>query len=89
MSTFHFRSAGCSILNSPVPLTPRLNGNGAYSLSPVTIAQNLDADFEYLHPKQLRRFVLGPFYSAGCDGEQRPDLDDPVEGAQGRKCVAC
>jgi hypothetical protein len=39
--------------------------NGAYSLSPVTIAQNLDADFEYLHPKQLRRFVLGPFYSAG------------------------
>jgi hypothetical protein len=31
----------------------------------VTIAQNLDADFEYLHPKQLRRFVLGPFYSAG------------------------
>lgn len=39
--------------------------NGAYSLSPATIAQNLDADFEYLHPKQLRRFVLGPFYSAG------------------------
>jgi hypothetical protein len=39
--------------------------NGAYSLSPVTIAQNLDADFEHLHPKQLRRFVLGPFYSAG------------------------
>lgn len=39
--------------------------HGAYSLSPVTIAQNLDADFEHLHPKQLRRFVLGPFYSAG------------------------
>lgn len=39
--------------------------NGAYSLSPATIAQNLDADFEHLHPKQLRRFVLGPFYSAG------------------------
>lgn len=39
--------------------------HGAYSLSPVTIAQNLDADFEFLHPKQLRRFVLGPFYSAG------------------------
>lgn len=39
--------------------------NGAYSLSPATIAQNLDADFEFLHPKQLRRFVLGPFYSAG------------------------
>lgn len=39
--------------------------HGAYSLSPVTIAQNIDADFEFLHPKQLRRFVLGPFYSAG------------------------
>ncbi|MDQ0321274.1 hypothetical protein QO002_003412 [Pararhizobium capsulatum DSM 1112] len=39
--------------------------NSAYSLSPVTIATNLDKDFEELHPKQLRRIVLGPFYSAG------------------------
>jgi hypothetical protein len=39
--------------------------NSAYSLSPVTIATNLDKDFEFLHPKQLRRVVLGPFYSAG------------------------
>jgi hypothetical protein len=39
--------------------------NGAYTLSPVTIAQNIDKDFPELHPKQLRRFVLGPFYSAG------------------------
>ena len=39
--------------------------NSAYSLSPVTIAGNLDKDFETLHPKQLRRIVLGPFYSAG------------------------
>ena len=39
--------------------------NSAYSLSPVTIATNLDKDFETLHPKQLRRIVLGPFYSAG------------------------
>jgi hypothetical protein len=31
----------------------------------VTIAANLDKDFEPLHPKQLRRVVLGPFYSAG------------------------
>lgn len=38
--------------------------NSAYSLSPVTIATNLDKDFEMLHPKQLRRIVLGPFYSA-------------------------
>lgn len=39
--------------------------NSAYSLSPTTIATNLDKDFETLHPKQLRRVVLGPFYSAG------------------------
>ncbi|HRP79225.1 MAG TPA: hypothetical protein PL183_09015 [Aquamicrobium sp.] len=39
--------------------------NSGYSLSPATIATNLDKDFETLHPKQLRRVVLGPFYSAG------------------------
>ncbi|CAN7305009.1 hypothetical protein LJR235_001499 [Pararhizobium sp. LjRoot235] len=39
--------------------------NSAYSLTPVTIATNLDKDFPELHPKQLRRIVLGPFYSAG------------------------
>jgi len=39
--------------------------NSAYTLSPTTIATNLDKDFEPLHPKQLRRVVLGPFYSAG------------------------
>lgn len=39
--------------------------NSAYTLSPATIAVNLDKDFEALHPKQLRRVVLGPFYSAG------------------------
>ncbi len=39
--------------------------NSAYSLTPVTIATNLDKDFDELHPKQLRRIVLGPFYSAG------------------------
>jgi hypothetical protein len=39
--------------------------NSAYTLSPATIANNLDKDFETLHPKQLRRLVLGPFYSAG------------------------
>lgn len=36
--------------------------NSAYSLMPSTIAQSMDQDFEHLHPKQLRRFVLGPFY---------------------------
>ena len=39
--------------------------NSAYTLSPATIALNLDKDFAELHPKQLRRIVLGPFYSAG------------------------
>ena len=38
--------------------------NSAYSLTLSTIATNLDSDFNYLHPKQLRRFVLGPFYHA-------------------------
>src|SRR5690606_22129311 len=39
--------------------------NSSYSLSPATIGTNLDKDFEALHPKQIRRVVLGPFYSAG------------------------
>ena len=39
--------------------------NSSYSLAPMTIAVNLDKDFADLHPKQLRRVVLGPFYSAG------------------------
>ena len=39
--------------------------NSAYALAPMTIAVNLDKDFPALHPKQLRRVVLGPFYSAG------------------------
>lgn len=36
--------------------------NSAFSLMPSTIVTNLDHDFDHLHPKQLRRFVLGPFY---------------------------
>ncbi|MDI7860823.1 hypothetical protein MRS76_02545 [Rhizobiaceae bacterium n13] len=39
--------------------------NSGYSLTPATIATNLDTDFPTLHPKALRRLVLGPFYSAG------------------------
>lgn len=49
--------------------------NSAYSLSPVTIAANLDKDFETLHPKQLRRVVLGPFYSAGIT-ENNPTVSE-------------
>ncbi|KPF46610.1 hypothetical protein IP76_06445 [Rhizobium sp. AAP43] len=39
--------------------------NSSYSLTPATIATNMDRDFEMLHPKSLGRVVLGPFYSAG------------------------
>ena len=39
--------------------------NSAYSLTPATIATNMDRDFPTLHPKSLRRIVLGPFYSSG------------------------
>ena len=39
--------------------------NSSYSLTLSTIASSMDKDFENLHPKQLRRFVLGPFYHSG------------------------
>ena len=39
--------------------------NSSYSLTLSTIASSMDKDFDNLHPKQLRRFVLGPFYHAG------------------------
>lgn len=43
--------------------------NCDFALSLVTIATSLDKDFDYLHPKQLRRFIIGPFYSTAVDGE--------------------
>jgi hypothetical protein len=43
--------------------------NCDYALTLVTIATNLDKDFDFLHPKQLRRFVIGPFYSTAVEGE--------------------
>ena len=42
-----------------------LAGHSSYSLNLTTIATALDHDFPTLHPKQLRRFVLGPFYAGG------------------------
>ncbi len=42
-----------------------LAGNSSYSLTLTTIATALDEAFPDLHPKQLRRFVLGPFYAGG------------------------
>ncbi len=48
--------------------------NSAYSLTLSTIATSLDHDFDHLHPKQVRRFVLGPFYHADItDHGQRVD----------------
>lgn len=52
--------------------------NSAYSLSPSTIATNLDHDFDELHPKQVRRIVLGPFYSAGIT-EHNKRVNDILE----------
>jgi len=39
--------------------------HSSYSLTLTTIATALDKDFPTLHPKQLRRFVMGPFYAGG------------------------
>ena len=63
--------------------------NSAYTLSPATIAANLDKDFETLHPKQLRRVVLGPFYSAGITENNSTVTRGAVQGAQGRKTPGC
>lgn len=45
--------------------------NSSYGLTLSTIAQNLDTDFEDLHPVQLRRIVMGPFYSTGITSHGR------------------
>ena len=45
--------------------------NSSYGLTLATIASNMDTDFEKLHPKQLRRIVMGPFYSAGVTSHGR------------------
>lgn len=39
--------------------------HSSYSLTLTTIATALDKDFPTLHPKQIRRFILGPFYAGG------------------------
>ncbi|MCP4185317.1 MAG: hypothetical protein GY761_18740 [Hyphomicrobiales bacterium] len=64
-------------VNIPLPVDGLLNPdlahkfddfcekNSSYSLTLSTVASSMDKDFEMLHPKQVRRFVLGPFYHAG------------------------
>lgn len=49
--------------------------NSSYSLTPTTIATNLDKDFDHLHPKQLRRIVLGPFWTEGVT-QNNPVISD-------------
>lgn len=39
--------------------------HSSYSLNLTSIATAMDKDFPELHPKQLHRFVLGPFYAGG------------------------
>ncbi len=45
--------------------------NSSYSLTLATIADNMDRDFDSLHPTQIRRIVMGPFYSAGVTSHGR------------------
>lgn len=45
--------------------------NSSYGLTLATIADNMDRDFEKLHPVQLRRIVMGPFYSTGVTSHGR------------------
>jgi hypothetical protein len=52
-----------------------------YGLSLTTIAMALDKDFEQLHPKQVRRFVVGPFYAGGVT-EQNARLQSVLDGVE-------
>jgi len=45
--------------------TEFVKNHGQYSLTLTSIATTMDKDFPTLHPKQLRRFVLGPLYIGG------------------------
>ncbi len=55
--------------------------HSAYSLNLTTIATALDKDFEELHPKQLRRFIVGPFYAGGVT-EQNEELQRVLDGVE-------
>ncbi|MCX7286036.1 MAG: hypothetical protein NTW20_00330 [Rhodobacterales bacterium] len=47
----------------------------------VTIATGFDKDFSDLHPKRLRRIILGPMYSAGFTLQSGP-ISKVLEGAK-------
>ncbi len=52
-----------------------ISANSQYSLNLTTIATAMDRDFPTLHPKQLRRFILGPLSIGGLT-ENDKRLDD-------------
>ena len=47
----------------------------------LTIASGFDKDFADLHPKRLRRIILGPMYSAGFTLQSGP-ISEVLEGAK-------
>lgn len=56
-----------------------LSAQSVAGLKLLTIAQGFDKDFDDLHPKSLRRFTIGPMYSAQYtlqNGPLREVLDD-------------
>ena len=55
--------------------------NSGYGLSLTTIATELDKTFEELHPKQLRRFIVGPFY-AGAVTKHNELLQGVLDGVE-------
>ena len=58
--------------------------HSGYGLSLTSIGRALDKDFPKLHPKQLRRFILGPFYAGGITthNERVQSVLDKVDDAR-------
>lgn len=65
--------------------TEFVKGHSQYSLTLTSIATAMDKDFPTLHPKQLRRFVLGPLYIGGITSHHKrvetilSGVTDPAE----------
>jgi hypothetical protein len=56
-----------------------VKGQSMYSLTLTSIATAMDKDFPTLHPKQLRRFVLGPLYVGGITSHNE-QVEDMLAG---------
>jgi len=63
LEEFHFK--GLPNLQLRSAFREFAQNHSSYGLTLTTIATALDQNFSTLHPKQLRRFVLGPFYAGG------------------------